>query len=269
MSDTTNSNTEDEPGVLALLADHERPAALLAVYDGIPGAVVQSVEHERLALAHDVMQHLASIRNHLAPYGCFKAWCAAVGLNYNSVYDKLQRIEGKRLVQVQSYPPIVETTTVSPLSGTKRPVEAQPPTHYIDVVTTTEPWPPAPAGAEVQPESGEPQGPAEPLSAIRHREKDGTWRYLTKTEEQALYVKWEDEHKATGTETVLSILESHVHRWNAPDGHPTHGYINFPEPDLIGWATPEQRQRFRVVAARMRDFADMLDAAFAESEPPQ
>jgi hypothetical protein len=78
--------------------------ALLNVYAQLPGAVVARCEYERQAIARDVLDHLRVVRDALAPYGLFKDWCAAAGVNYEAVKHRLwRRDQPKQPAEVRSY----------------------------------------------------------------------------------------------------------------------------------------------------------------------
>jgi hypothetical protein len=56
------------------------PPALLAVYEPLPGDVVNHCERHRSAIIRDELEHLRAVRDALAPYGAFQAWCDAAGI---------------------------------------------------------------------------------------------------------------------------------------------------------------------------------------------
>jgi hypothetical protein len=93
--------TEELTQALVPLDSEESSApspALLAVYADLPDAVVTTVEYERNAITRDVLDHLRNVRDALAPYGKFKDWCNAVGINYGTVSNRLSREDSKQRV---------------------------------------------------------------------------------------------------------------------------------------------------------------------------
>ena len=67
--------------------------ALLELYRKLPSEVAAIIEYERQAITRDVLDHLRHVRDELAPYGGFKEWCLAMGLNYGSVSNRLSRTD--------------------------------------------------------------------------------------------------------------------------------------------------------------------------------
>lgn len=61
----------------------EDSSALQAVYTGLPVEVVNVCEQVRKTLRAEVVRQLETVRDALAPYGRFKEWCEANGLNYS------------------------------------------------------------------------------------------------------------------------------------------------------------------------------------------
>lgn len=62
-----NEDTAQE-GLALVPVDEDRtcaPAALLALYDELPGEVVAVVEYERNAITRDVLDHLRNVRDAL------------------------------------------------------------------------------------------------------------------------------------------------------------------------------------------------------------
>lgn len=93
--------TEELTQALVPLDSEESSAlspALLAVYADLPDEVVTTVEYERNAITRDVLDHLRNVRDALAPYGKFKDWCNAVGINYGTVSNRLSREDSKQKV---------------------------------------------------------------------------------------------------------------------------------------------------------------------------
>jgi hypothetical protein len=90
---------EDNTTVVALTADFDDAVGerLKAVYDGVPTDVTMFCEYHRIGMAHDNLEHLRQVRDALAPYGRFKAWCDAAGFNYNAIRCAIERHEGKRI----------------------------------------------------------------------------------------------------------------------------------------------------------------------------
>ena len=89
----------EEQALIPRDADTDEVVAerLRVVYEGLPGGVVAECEHHRIAEKQGRMSHWQAVRDRLAPYGCFKDWCEAQGLNYNAVMHALQRYEGTRI----------------------------------------------------------------------------------------------------------------------------------------------------------------------------
>jgi hypothetical protein len=88
--------SEEPTRALTPAADEEQGApspALLDLYHELPGNVVAIIEYERRAITRDVLDHLRHIRDELAPFGKFREWCLAVGLNYGSVSNRLSRAD--------------------------------------------------------------------------------------------------------------------------------------------------------------------------------
>jgi site-specific DNA-methyltransferase (adenine-specific) len=71
-------------------------AALAAVYAKVPGVVMHVCERERRAMMADTIGHLRAVHDALAPYGCFKDWCDALGLPYSAVKQLLYRADTKQ-----------------------------------------------------------------------------------------------------------------------------------------------------------------------------
>jgi hypothetical protein len=82
----TQALTDTDEGARSAAGD-----ALLALYHDLPGDVVAIVEYERQAIVRDTLEHLQHIRDALAPYGKFREWCVATGLNYGTVSNRLSR----------------------------------------------------------------------------------------------------------------------------------------------------------------------------------
>jgi hypothetical protein len=108
--------SEEPTRALTPAADEEQGAptpALLELYRKLPGNVVAIIEYERKAITRDVLDHLRHIRDELAPFGGFKEWCLALGLNYGSVSNRLSRADK---------PPVNEPLTDLLLAAGHEPV---------------------------------------------------------------------------------------------------------------------------------------------------
>lgn len=80
--------------------DDQRPAleeseALRAVYEGLPEDIVQRCEQARQTMRTIFVSELCQVRAALAPSRKFKAWCEAVGLNYDTANTMLKRAKAR------------------------------------------------------------------------------------------------------------------------------------------------------------------------------
>jgi hypothetical protein len=92
--DTGESQMSNEDVALVPLSAEPDDAVgevLKAVYDGIPGHIVGFVEYHRIEATSDYLKHMQEIRDALAPFGKFKDWCAAAGVNYGALSKALSR----------------------------------------------------------------------------------------------------------------------------------------------------------------------------------
>jgi hypothetical protein len=78
----------DDHALVPLTTDAEVTPALRAVYEGIPGEVVNLCESHRMLASTAYLRHMQIVRNALAPYGRFKEWCLAAGISYASLMSR-------------------------------------------------------------------------------------------------------------------------------------------------------------------------------------
>lgn len=93
---TNDDDATDDTALVPLSAEPGDAVgeALRSVYDGIPGHVVGFIEYHRIEATMDYLRHMKEVRDALAPYGRFRDWCDAAGVNYGSVSKALSRHYG-------------------------------------------------------------------------------------------------------------------------------------------------------------------------------
>jgi hypothetical protein len=95
--DNDEENTVDDTALVPLRAARGDAIgeALKEVYSAIPGDIVGFVENHRIQATNGYLEHMKEIRNALAPFGAFRDWCAAAGVNYGTISKALSRRFGE------------------------------------------------------------------------------------------------------------------------------------------------------------------------------
>jgi hypothetical protein len=96
---------------------------LKTVYEGVPGETVKLCERHRVGMARDNLEHLRQIRDALAPFGKFKEWCQAVGVNYTTVTMSLTEAVHPRKHTKREVMPSITAPSLPAPANTTEPAE--------------------------------------------------------------------------------------------------------------------------------------------------